>query len=279
MLQNADVFGADAIIFDLEDAVSPAEKDSARILLSNYLTMFPYEKNFEVIVRINSFDFYDLFMADLNTLPLDKIDTIMLPKADVSSLKELTKILDAKEKELNMQRQVNIVPLIELAASLLQVNESAQEKRVNGLFLGAEDLSADMEFERTTAGEEILFARSLLILAAKANKIDAIDTPYTDVDNLYGLNNDSAKAKSLGMNAKSAIHPNQITTINRAFSPSKDEIKHANAIIKRALEAEKEGIGVFSYQNKMVDRPIIQRANLVIKKAKAWNLMEAINEK
>lgn len=279
MLQNADVFGADAIIFDLEDAVSPAEKDSARILLTNYLTMFPYEKNFEVIVRINSIDFYDLFLADLNTLPLDKIDTIMLPKADLSSLKTLVEILDRKEKELNLSNKINIIPLIELAASLLQVNEIAQEKRVNGLFLGAEDLSADMEFERTTEGEEILFARSILILAAKANKIDAIDTPYTDIDNLYGLNNDSAKAKSLGMNAKSAIHPNQITTINRVFSPSKEEIKHASAIIDRALEAEKAGIGVFSYQNKMVDRPIIQRANLVLKKAKAWNLMEVNNEK
>lgn len=277
MLQNADVFEADSVIFDLEDAVNVSEKDSARILLSHYLTMFPYEKNMEIIVRINSYDFYDLFTHDLNMLPLDKIDTIMLPKASTSSLKALVSVLEEKEKELNLKKEIKIIALIELAKSLVEVNEIAKEKRVTGLFLGAEDLSLDMSFERTSSGDEILFARSLIVTVARAYNLDAIDTPYTDVSNIYGLNTDALKAKSFGMNAKAAIHPNQINTINRVYSPTKEEINYAKNVIKQAEIAEKEGLGAFSYQGKMVDKPIIKRAENVLKKAKAWNLLE-VNE-
>src|SRR5690554_1436276 len=272
MLQNADVFDADSIIFDLEDAVSINEKDAARILLSHYLSKFPYEKNMEIIVRINSYDFYDLFFNDLNILPFEKIDTIMLPKADSSSLKALTEFLDLKEKELKLNKQIGIIPIIELAKSLMEIDTIAKEKRVTGLLLGAEDLAADMFFQRTTSGDEILFARSLVVTAARAYKLDAIDTPFTDVENLYGLNNDSAKAKSFGLNAKAAIHPNQITTINRVFSPTKEQIKYAKIIVKKAKEAEEKGLGAFSYQNKMIDKPIINRALSILKKAELWNL-------
>lgn len=279
MLQNADVFEADSIIFDLEDAVALTEKDSARILLTHYLNYFPYEKNFEVIVRINSYDFKEFFLDDLNTLPLSKIDTIMLPKACPLSMKELDSILTLKEKELKLTKKINILPLIELASSLMQVSDIVKNSRVDGLFLGAEDLSADMGFVRTTTGEEILVARNLLTLAAKAHNVDAIDTPFTDINDLYGLNSDANKAKSFGMNAKAAIHPNQINVINRVFSPTKEEIDYALVIDRLAKEAFDEGIGVFSYQNKMIDKPIINRANKVIEQAKAWNLLEVNNEK
>ncbi len=272
MLQNADVFDADSIIFDLEDAVSIQEKDSARILLTHYLKYFPYEKNFEVIVRINSYDYKEYFYDDLNLLPFDKIDTIVLPKADLESLDVLDKFLTKKEKELNLDTKIHIIPLIELASSLIIVNDIARHSRVNGVFLGAEDLSADMNFVRTSSGEEILLARNMVTLAAKAFKIDAIDTPYTDIDNLYGLNSDALKAKSFGMNAKSAIHPNQINVINRVFSPSKEEIIFAEKLLARADEAEKEGLGVFNFMNQMVDKPVIERARQVLEKAKRWNL-------
>lgn len=278
MLQNADIFDADAVIFDLEDAVNINEKDSARTLLSHYLTMFKYEKTMEVIVRINSYDFYDFFISDLNTLPLDKIDTIMFPKATASSMSELIKLLTLKEKELNLKRKIKIIPIIELAISLLEINIIAKEPRVNGLLLGAEDLSTDMQFKRTTSGEEILFARSLLVTAARAYNIDAIDTPYIDTENLYALNNDTAKAKSFGLNAKAAIHPNQIPTINRVFSPNKEEILYAKKIKELAIEADKAKLGVFSYQNKMIDKPIIARAELILEKVKLWNLEDGNNE-
>lgn len=272
MLQNADVFDADAVIFDLEDAVSLTEKDSARILLTHYLNFFPYEKNFEVIVRINSYDYKEYFYEDLNLLPFDKIDTIVLPKADLESLNALDEFLNNKEKELKLNRTINVIPLIELASSLIIVNDIVKHSRVDGLFLGAEDLSADMNFVRTTSGEEILLARSLITLAAKAYKIDAIDTPYTDIDNLYGLNSDALKAKSFGMNAKSAIHPNQINVINTVFSPTEKEIDYAKRLLKRADEAKKESLGVFSFQNQMVDKPVIERAMQVVNQAKRWNL-------
>lgn len=279
MLQNADVFEADGVIFDLEDAVNINEKDAARILLTHYLTLFPYEKNMEVIVRINSYDFYDLFIEDLKMLPLNKIDTLMLPKASTSSLKALINFLNKKEKELMIKKEIKIIPIIELAKSLMEIDLIAKEKRVTGLLLGAEDLSADMQFKRTASGEEIFFARSLLVTACRAYKIDAIDTPYTNTENLYGLNTDSTKAKAFGLNAKAAIHPNQIPTINRIFSPTKEEIIYAKKILEKAKIAKEKGLGAFSYQNKMIDKPVILRALDIIKKAKLWNLEVNDNEK
>ncbi len=177
MLQNADVFGADGVIFDLEDAVVDSEKDAARILLAHYLNHFPLTKNFEVIVRINAFDFPEILKSDLDLLPFNKIDTIMLPKASVDSINQLDSILKKIETKSKLNKKIAVIPIIELASSLVDVYEIARASRVNALLLGAEDLSTDMNMARTEKGDEILLARSMVVLAAKANKIDAIDTP------------------------------------------------------------------------------------------------------
>lgn len=278
MLQNADVFGVDSVIFDLEDSINEQEKDAARILLSHYLELFPFVENFEIIVRINAFDFPLLLNADLKTLPLNKISTIMLPKASLKNVVELTKILRTLEKTFNLQKELKIIPLIELASALIEVYEIAALPRVSGLLLGAEDLATDLKVKRTKKGDEILLARSMVVLAARANDIDAIDTPFTDINDLKGLKEDSLLAKSLGMNAKAAIHPSQIETINNSFSPSDAEIKEALTILELAEKAKKAGKGAFSYQNKMVDKPILKRAENLVLMAQKWNL-EPKNEK
>src|SRR5690554_5482928 len=111
MLQNADVFDADTIIFDLEDAVIETEKDAARTLLSQFLTIFPYERNFEIAVRINSFDYPELLKDDLDKLPLHLIDSIVFPKALLFQLEELDKILTEKEKTLKIDKKIEIIPI------------------------------------------------------------------------------------------------------------------------------------------------------------------------
>ena len=185
----------------------------------------------------------------------------MLPKARVQDLKKLNEILD------NYDFDIAIVPIIELAISLLEVNEIAAERRVNGILLGAEDLTSDLEVERTKAGDEIFYARSKVALACSAYKIDAIDTPFTDVTDNVGL------AKTLAMKAKAAIHPNQIELINELFAPSQKLIEWATRVLIAKDEALKNGIGVFSLDGKMVDKPVYERAIKIIEKAKKFKVI------
>lgn len=271
MLQNADIFGADGVIFDLEDAVSVSEKDAARTLLDTFLTMYPLS-HLEIVVRINQVE-TSIQSGELNLIVSDKIDTIMLPKATKQSTLILIGQLKKIELEKNLTKKINIIPIIEMAESVLQVSDIAKLERVSGLLLGAEDLASDLEVSRSIEGLEILMPRALTILAAKANKIDAIDTPFIHKDDEDGLIKDAKFAKQLGMNAKACIHPNQVETINEIFSPSPLEINQALRILEAYQKPENKQKGAFSLDGKMVDKPIIDRAQRLIEKAKAWHLL------
>ena len=271
MLQNADVFAADAVIFDLEDAVALSEKDAALNLLDQFLNKFEL-KGIEKIVRINQLD-SPFSITDLKLIANKRIDTIMLPKASYRYTLNLAKMLDKIEKHNHMTKSINILPIIESSKSVIEINKIASAPRVNGLLLGGEDLATDLEVERTETGHEIFLSRAMLILAAKANKIDAIDTPYTDMKNEEGLKKDSKFSKGLGMNARVCIHPNQSDAINEIFSPNQNEIDHAQKIINAYQDSIKTGKGAFSVDGKMIDKPIIERAQKVLEKAEQWNLL------
>ena len=271
MLQNADIFGADGVIFDLEDAVSVSEKDAARTLLDTFLTMYPLN-HLEIIVRINQIE-TSIQSHEIQLIASDKIDTVMLPKATKQSTEILIEQLNKIEQEKKMAKKINIIPIIEMAESVLQVSDIAKLERVNGLLLGAEDLASDLEVSRSTESLEILVPRALTILAAKANKIDAIDTPFIHKDDEDGLIKDAKFAKQLGMNAKACIHPNQVELINEIFSPSTLEINQALRILEAYQKPENNQKGAFSLDGKMVDKPIIDRAHKLIEKAKAWHLL------
>ncbi|MBE0701243.1 MAG: CoA ester lyase [Acholeplasmataceae bacterium] len=271
MLQNADIFEADSIIFDLEDAVSFAEKDAALTLLDHYLKVYHLD-DLEIVVRINALD-TPYGKNDLEIIISEALDTIMLPKASEQDVLLLSSYLDNLEQKKNMSKSINIIPIIERASSMIQVNQIACCPRVNGLLLGAEDLATDLEVERTESGLEILFSRSMLVLAAKANRIDAIDTPYTDTTNEEGLISDCMLGKSLGMNAKVCIHPNQIDPVNEAFSPKQSEIDFAKKVLIAFEQAKITKVGVFAVDGKMIDKPIIERAEKLIEKAKKWKLV------
>ena len=264
MLQSCDIFSSDAVIFDLEDAVSGTEKDSARNLVVNYLNT--YRPDIEIIIRINGFD-TPFYLDDLNAVLNCDIDAIMLPKARVHDILTLEEIIKSFMKD------VKIVPIIEQAISLIEVEEIAKCELVDGILLGAEDYTKDLEVTRTKEGNEIFYARCRVINACKAYKIDAIDTPFTDTNDEEGLIKDTRFAKSLGMNAKSAIHPNQIDVINKIFTPTEKEIEYAKRVLLARDEAFAKGLGVFSLDGKMVDKPVIERALKVIEKAKRFGVL------
>lgn len=271
MLQNADIFGADAVILDLEDAVSPQEKDAARALVKAYLESVSHQA-IKVYIRINGLD-TEFYERDLHSVVSDQIDGIVLPKARVGDIEKLLTILYKIESETHMKKTMGIIPIVESAKSVLEIEKLAALSRIQGMLLGAEDLSADMEFERTKVGTEIDYPRAKLAFACKAYKIDAIDTPFTDTNDVNGLIADCQKAINLGLNAKAAIHPNQIETIHDVFSPSPKRIEWAQRVLLAAKKANEQGLGVFSLDGKMIDKPIIERATKIIDAAKKYRLL------
>lgn len=273
MLQNAGILGADSIILDLEDAVSITEKDSARILIKNAIKSVNFY-NTELVVRINPLS-TEFGFEDLDTIARVKPDAIMVPKATVEDIKLVcSKLAEIEEEESFEKGIIKIFPLIESAFGLQNIYEIlGSSNRIVGMLLGAEDLTADLGIKRTKEGEEIFYARNRAAIACKALKIDAIDTPFADMEDIEGFINDIKKAKSLGMTGKAAINPRQIDTIHDVFAPSEAEITYAKRVINAQEEAKREGKGVFSLDGKMVDAPIIARAQNILNKAKLAGLI------
>lgn len=267
MLQNADIFVSDGVIFDLEDAIAMDEKDNARSLLETYLnTQSSLPKT--ICVRVNDV-FTDFIDDDLTLLKTKKIDYLVLPKANIKSLNILKVKLMLIEK-IEQLPQTKIICLLEDTSGILESDQIAADERVEGLLLGAEDLTKELETTRTTKGDEILFARSQVIYGATHHKIISIDTPYTDINDLEDLKIDCETAKHLGMKAKTAIHPSQLEIINQTFSPNKDQIAWAKGVVE-IYETKHQSL--FSYQGKMIDKPVIERALKVIEQAKLYHLM------
>lgn len=273
MLQNAGILGADSVILDLEDAVSLDEKDAARVLVRNAISNLNFN-GCEVVVRINSIK-GDYGYDDINVIARVKPDAILVPKATEEDIEEIDEMLSIIEREEGFKLgSIKIIPLVETAIGLENIKETIlASKRNIAVLLGAEDLTADMGIKRTREGEEIFYARNRVAAICKAYKIDAIDTPFADVNDIEGLIEDTKRAKSIGMTGKAAINPRQIDYIHDVFSPSREEIEYARRVLAAKEIALKEGKGVFSLDGKMVDAPIIQRAETILHKAKLAGLI------
>lgn len=260
MLQTADSFGADSVIFDLEDAVALTEKDAARILVKEAMKTMSYG-NTEVVIRINPLS-SPFAMKDIDEMARMKPNAILLPKATPEDITILEKELDRIEKEEGIENgTIKVHALVETAYGVENVYETIKvSKRLEAVLLGGEDLAADLSVKRTKESDELFYARTKIINACKAMKKDAIDTPFTDTNDYQGLENDSRKAKMLGFSGKLAINPRQIDTIHEVYSPTRAEINHALRVMAAKEQAEKDGLGVFSLDGKMVDLPIINRA-------------------
>lgn len=257
MLQNSNILGADGIIIDLEDAVALSEKDSARDLVKEYLSTF--ETDVDIFVRINPLDspyFYD----DLHELKDLNIEGIVLPKAGIEPMEKLEEYLNKIDSDFKVIALVETALGLELALEIAQVSD-----RVIGLFLGAEDLTLDLGAKRTKESKEIEYARARIIAASKAMGIQAIDTPFTDTDDIEGLRIDTKNAKDLGMTGKTAISPRHVEDINEMFTPSKEEVDYSIRVLEAVKSANEKGLGAFSLEGKMIDKPIIQRAANLLK--------------
>jgi citrate lyase subunit beta/citryl-CoA lyase len=273
MLINGAFLGADAIIFDLEDAVAPAEKDAARILVRNTMRYMDLG-GCEVIVRINSID-TGFWKADLDQILPEKPGLILLPKTgSAADVLEAGAYITELEDKLGFDRNtVGLMPLIETALGVENAYAIASASdRVAALFLGAEDLTADLRCQRTKAGREIEYARTRLVTAARAAGVDVYDTPFTDVNDDEGIEVDAALAKALGFTGKASISPRHVEAINRVFSPTQKEIDYAYEVMEAIRVAKEQGKGAIALYGKMIDAPIVARAEQTIAAAKEMGL-------
>ena len=273
MLINGNCLGADAVIFDLEDAVAPAEKDAARILVRNTMRYMDF-RGCEIIVRINSID-TPYWKQDVDAILPQQPGLILLPKTgSADDVLEADAYISSLEEKLGMAANtVGLMPLIETAMGVENAFQIASaSKRVKALFLGAEDLTADLQCKRTKEGREIEYARTRLVVAARAAGVDVYDTPFTDVNDDEGILTDANVAKALGFTGKASISPRHVDVINAVFSPTQKEIDYAYEVMEAIALAKRQGKGAIALHGKMIDAPIVARAQRTIDMAKALGL-------
>ncbi len=258
--EKALTMDSDSVIFDLEDAVAPDQKEFARQTVCQLLKR-PRNAGKELVVRINQASSL-AGMEDLKAILPCEPDTVIFPKA---SQREAV-IVDTFAAIFVEDMKTGFIPLIETMQGLVTLREILKSsERITGVQFGAEDLTKEMGIKRTAEGKELSYARSELTFVARAFGVDAIDTPYVDYKDMEGFEKDLAYIRSIGMTAKTAIHPSQIEKINQAFSFSERDIAEAKEIVAEFEKAVKNGLGVISVNGKMVDAPVAKRAADVLK--------------
>lgn len=250
--------GADGVVIDLEDAVEAGRKDEARGLVGQFLAG-PNDSPAAVFVRINAAgtDWIDDDCEWLRGVQ-HRIDGIVLPKAEsAESIEGVAAAIESRR----------VIPLLETSRGILYAPDilSAQAD-IPAVLFGAEDLTAEIGIPRTLEGEELLYARSRVVLAASMVGADPIDAVWVHLETA-GLRSDASRAKALGFAGKMAIHPDQVSVINEVFSPSADEIAAARKLIEADERAREAGDGVFRLDDSMVDAPVIRRARRVLELA------------
>lgn len=274
MLRDAPLYGADSIMFDLEDAVSLKEKDTARMLVHQALKTIDY-RSVETVVRINALEAGG--DQDVEAVVTAGVNVVRLPKTErAQDIIDVAKVITAVEEKYGIEvGTTKMMAAIESAEGVMNAREIATASdRLIGIALGAEDYVTNMKTKRHPDGQELFFARNMILHAARIAGIAAIDTVYSDVDNSEGFQNEVRLIKQLGFDGKSVINPRQIPLVNEIYQPTAKEIQNAKEVIWGIREAEAKGSGVISVNGKMVDKPIVERAERVIALAKAAKLIK-----
>ncbi len=277
MVKDAQIYRSDSIMFDLEDSVSINEKDSARFMVFMALRTQEYE-GIETVVRINSLD-SGYGKEDIKAIVMAGPEVIRLPKTETAQdIADVEELVAAAERKNNLpEGKIKLMAAVESPLGVLNAYSIAlSSSRLIGIALGAEDYVTSMKTKRYEDGTELLFARSMIVNAARAAGIYALDTVYSDLNNDDGFLRELNLIKQLGFDGKSIISPRQIDHVNRVFAPSKKEIRNALEIIEAIKEAEKNASGVIAVNGRMVDKPIVERAERIIELARASGM--ALND-
>jgi len=269
MAVKAATLPADAVIFDLEDAVTLDDKETARIIARDFIGLIK-RHGINTFVRVNSLT-TGLTIEDLKSTVVEGLDGVMLPKAETESdLSELDKILSKIEEALGLTAEsIKLIPLIETAKGVTNSFEIASaSSRVVAVAFGAGDYYRDLGRDVSSLSKEeneLLYARSQIVNTSRAAGLQAIDTPFLGLlTDREGFLRETRLALQLGFKGKQCIHPSQIEPLNNIFSPSQEEVDRAKRTVEVFEEAQARGLGAISFEGKMVDYMTYQHAKDVI---------------
>jgi citrate lyase subunit beta/citryl-CoA lyase len=258
---NARIHKPDAVILDIEDSVPPPDKDAALLLVRNALINVDFG-DCERMVRINQLprgldEVGPLVEAGVNLILIPKCESAEQVKAVDARITSSRSTLDSQLSTL----ETYLMPIVETCEGMFNAAAIAKASpRIVALTYGMEDYIADLGGVKTPAGLESLWARSQVVNAAKAARVQAIDTVFADISDMPGLEASCAAAKTLGFEGKGCIHPRQIPVVNNAFTPSEVEIRRAQDVVKAFKDAQAKGRNVVALGSKMIDPPVVQRA-------------------
>jgi citrate lyase subunit beta / citryl-CoA lyase len=267
---------ADALSFDLEDAVPEARKPEARAYLRDFLLESPPDSNAPstarfggktMIVRVNAID-SPHFEADLAAVVQAGVNLINVPKPrSAEDVRAAANALDAAERANGVTEPIGLLLNIESPGALRRAFELASaHPRVKGLQLGLGDLFEPLGIARreTAAIQQAMFALSM---AAGEAGVFAYDSAFADIRDQAGFRAEARLARSLGFIGKSCIHPSQVALANEVFQPTPDEIAHAQRVVDAAAEADAAGRGAYVVDGKMIDGPFVARARAILAQA------------
>ena len=270
MLERALAFAADVVMVDLEDSVPPAGKVNAREVAREWVPKL-HQQGRRVMVRVNALD-TGLTHDELAAVIGPDLSGISIGKAEsVWQLRDADRIITALESTAGLEPgHVKLIPWIENARAVMSATDMAgASSRIVAIAFGAEDYTDDMGVRRTDTGEEVQFPRSMVAVAARAANVASLDSPFVRFRDADGLRQDARVARQMGYTGKFAIHPDQIDIINQTFSPSPEEVEYARQVVAAWDRAEAEGRGSVALEGRMIDVPVVRRAQNLLALAEA----------
>ncbi|MDQ7024343.1 MAG: CoA ester lyase [Anaerolineae bacterium] len=271
-IEKGAAMAVDSIIMDLEDAIALNQKEAARLSVADALGEVDFGRS-EALVRINQVIRGWLYEEDIAATVTAKPDGYVLPKVEEAwQVVHVSEILAQAEERHGWDiGTIKLLAIIETAKGIVNLKEiAAADKRLDALVFGAEDLAGDIGATRTEEGYEVFYARSAVVTHAKAFGLQAIDTVFIDLtadaETLYKETEYIAK---MGYTGKLAIHPKQVDPIQQVFTPKPNEIDSAQRLLEAFNAQQGQGIGVFEYEGKMIDMPMIRAALHILKRAQA----------
>ena len=269
-LLQARFYNEDCLVYDLEDSVPAAEKDSAGLLVY-YLVKHQRPAGKYVLIRVNGI-YSEYIDEDLEAAVRARPDAIRIPKVEHAGevQKIAARITEIEQAAGIEQGSTEIWCNIESYLGVLNAGEIASaDPRVVALALGAEDFTASMKASRTKAGLEIFYARNAVLMACRAAGVEAVDAVFSDINDLEGLKEDAALTRNLGFDGKTVVHPRQVDIVNSFFTPSKKEINYALRVLEAVEEGKRLHKGAVTLNGDMIDKPMELRAQTTLAQARA----------
>ncbi len=269
MITKSVTLGVDSICMDMEDGTAVNKKAEARVTIAKALQELDFGAS-EKLARINSVG-SGWEKDDIEAVLPYHPDGIVIPKVEsFEQVEWASKIIEAAELKYGWPiNSVRILIGVETAKGILNLKEIAAHPRLDAIIFGGEDFAASIGAVRTKDAIELLYARQAVIVACAANDLQALDIVTIDYKDLEALKVESQFGAGLGFSGKQIIHPNQVTVVQEAFTPSDESIAYARRIVETFEASQKEGKGAYALDGKMIDMPLLKNAQKVLARAKA----------